>query len=93
MAIIFSQSFRYVSRQILSTTALCVLALSLIFVLGNLFKQIFELLVDRDLPVTSVLQFIVYIFPYSLIFTIPWSFLRASCLFSDECLKTMRSLR
>ena len=75
MAIIFSQSFRYVSRQVLSTTALCVLALSLIFVLGNLFKQIFELLVDRDLPVTSVLQFIVYIFPYSLIFTIPWSFL------------------
>lgn len=80
MALIISQSFKYIARQVLSTTALSVVALSLIFVLGNLFKQIFELLVDRDLPVTSVLQFIVYIFPYSLIFTIPWSFLTAVLL-------------
>ena len=78
MAYLFSRSFRYISQQVLSSTALGVGSLSLIFVLGNLFKQIFELLVD--LPVASVLQFIVYIFPYSLIFTIPWSLLTAVLL-------------
>ena len=80
MAFLFSRSFRYISHQVLSTTVLGVLSLSLIFVLGNLFKQIFELLVDRDLPVSSVLRFIVYIFPYSLIFTLPWSLLTAVLL-------------
>jgi lipopolysaccharide export system permease protein len=80
VAFLFSRSFRYILHQVLSTTALGVLSLSLIFVLGNLFKQIFELLVDRDLPITSVLQFIVYIFPYSLIFTLPWSLLTAVLL-------------
>ena len=80
MAYLFSRSFRYISQQVLSSTVLGVVSLSLIFVLGNLFKQIFELLVDRDLPVESVLQFIVYIFPYSLIFTIPWSLLTAVLL-------------
>ena len=75
MGPLISQSDRYIGRQVLFSTIFGVLVLSLIFVLGNLFKQIFELLVDRNLPVNSVLQFIVYILPYSLIFTIPWSLL------------------
>jgi len=72
---LISHSDRYIGRQVLFATIFGVIVLSLIFVLGNLFKQIFELLVDRNLPINSVLQFILYILPYSLIFTIPWSLL------------------
>ena len=75
MGPLISQSDRYIGRQVLFATIFGVIVLSLIFVLGNLFKQIFELLVDRNLPVNAVLQFILYILPYSLIFTIPWSVL------------------
>ena len=80
MGPLISHSDRYIGRQVLFATIFGVAVLSLIFVLGNLFKQIFELLVDRNLPVNSVLQFILYILPYSLIFTIPWSLLTAVLL-------------
>jgi lipopolysaccharide export LptBFGC system permease protein LptF len=71
---------RYIGRQILLAAGMGVLVLSLVFVLGNLFKEIFELLVDKDLPLDSVLKFIAYILPFSLIFTIPWGFLTAVLL-------------
>lgn len=71
---------RYIGRQILLAAAMGVLVLSLVFVLGNLFKEIFELLVDKNLPLASVMKFIAYILPFSLIFTIPWGFLTAVLL-------------
>ena len=55
MALIISQSFKYIARQVLSTTALSVVALSLIFVLGNLFKQIFTNFLPND-PVPPVIN-------------------------------------
>jgi lipopolysaccharide export system permease protein len=57
-----------------------VAVLSFVLVLGNLFKDVFELLVDKHLPLGAVLQFIAYILPFSLIFTIPWGLLTAVLL-------------
>ena len=54
--------------------------LSFVLVLGNLVKDVFELLVDKHLPLGAVLQFIAYILPFSLIFTIPWGLLTAVLL-------------
>ncbi len=71
---------RYIGRQVLFATLMGVAVLSLVLVLGNLFKEVFELLVDKDLPLDSVLKFIAYILPFSLIFTIPWGFLTAVLL-------------
>jgi len=71
---------RYIGRQVLLAAGMGVLVLSLVFVLGNLFKEIFELLVDKNLPLDSVMKFIAYILPFSLIFTIPWGFLTAVLL-------------
>jgi len=61
-------------------TLIGVVVLSFVLVLGNLFKDVFELLVDKHLPIGAVLQFVAYILPFSLIFTIPWGLLTAVLL-------------
>lgn len=71
---------RYIGRQIFVATLIGVAVLSFVLVLGNLFKDVFELLVDKHLPLGAVLQFIAYILPFSLIFTIPWGLLTAVLL-------------
>ena len=71
---------RYLGRQVVTGTLMGVAVLSLVFVFGNLFKEVFELLVDKNLPVESVLKFMAYILPFSLAFTIPWGFLTAVLL-------------
>ena len=71
---------RYVGRQIFLATVIGVAVLSFVLVLGNLFKDVFELLVDKNLPIGEVLKFIGYILPFSMIFTIPWGLLTAVLL-------------
>lgn len=71
---------RYVGRQVLVAALIGVAVLSLVLVFGNLFKEVFKLLVDKNLPLDSVLKFMAYILPFSLIFTIPWGFLTAVLL-------------
>ncbi len=71
---------RYIGRQVWWATVIGVGVLSLVLVFGNLFKEVFELLVDKNLPLGAVLKFMAYILPFSLIFTIPWGFLTAVLL-------------
>lgn len=71
---------RYIGKEVLVTTLFAVAVLSLVLVLGNLFKQLLELLVNQDAPMELILSFIGYILPYSLTFTIPWGFLTAVLL-------------
>src|SRR6478736_5748438 len=71
---------RYVSRQVLVTGLFAVAVLSVVLVLGNVFKQLLELLVNHDAPLDLILSFIAYILPFSLTFTIPWGFLTAVLL-------------
>ncbi len=73
-------SDRYIGRQVLLGTLFAVLVLSLVLVLGNLFKQIRPLLVDKHAPLWLVLRFVLTVLPYSLMFTIPWGFLSAVLL-------------
>ncbi|MFV0415170.1 MAG: LptF/LptG family permease [Chthoniobacterales bacterium] len=71
---------RYVGGSILLSTIFGVLILSLVLVLGNLFKELLDLLINRDVPIMSVLAFMMYVLPFSMTFTIPWGFLTAVLL-------------
>lgn len=71
---------RYLGKEILVTALFAVGVLSLVLVLGNVFKQLMELLVNQDVPLESILSFIGYILPFSLTFSIPWGFLTAVLL-------------
>ena len=71
---------RYVGWQVLLTSTIAVVVLSVVLVLGNIFKQLLELLVKNDTPFEQILTFLAYILPFSLTFTIPWGFLTAVLL-------------
>ncbi|MDQ3623738.1 MAG: LptF/LptG family permease [Verrucomicrobiota bacterium] len=71
---------RYVSRQVLLTSILAVLILSMVLVLGRVFKELLDLLVNKQAPLEFILSFMGYILPFSLTFTIPWGFLTAVLL-------------
>ncbi|WP_018970688.1 LptF/LptG family permease [Rubritalea marina] len=68
---------RYIGKQILSTTLSSVMILSGVFLLGNIFKEARPLFVGQQPSAQFVLEFIFSIFPFSLIFTVPFSFLAA----------------
>lgn len=72
---------RYIWRQVFSSALTGVLVLTGVMVLGNVFKEMERLLGDTtSLPLLAVLQFVTYVIPYSLIFTIPWALLTAILL-------------
>lgn len=71
---------RYIARQILLGTLYAIVVLSLVLVMGNLFKQARPLLVEQHAPLGLVLRFVINVLPFSLMFTIPWGFLSAVLL-------------
>lgn len=73
-------SDRYIGKQVLLGTLYGVLVLSLVLVMGNLFKQIRPLLVEQNAPVGVVARFVFNVLPFSLMFTVPWGFLSAVLL-------------
>jgi lipopolysaccharide export system permease protein len=72
---------RYVASSVLVTAFMGVLILSLVLVLGNIFKELLNVLVNNpDVPILTVLSFMALVLPFSLTFTIPWGFLTAILL-------------
>jgi lipopolysaccharide export LptBFGC system permease protein LptF len=72
---------RYVGLGVLTTTIMGVVVLSLVLVVGNIFKQLLDLIINHDVPIETVLAFMAFVIPFSLTFTIPWGFLTAILLF------------
>jgi len=64
----------------MSVTAVAVAVLSLVLVLGNAFKQLFELLVNDELPLTLILKMVGLLIPQALTFTMPWGILVAALI-------------
>lgn len=92
----FLKSDRYVTRQVFATAIYAVVILSVVLVLGNLFKEINELLVERGAPISFLGSFILKLLPVSLVYTIPWGFLAAVLLVfgrlsSDQEINSLRS--
>ncbi len=72
---------RSVGSGILFTTFFGVVVLSLVLVLGNIFKELLDILINNpDVPVSTLLAFMALVLPFSLTFTIPWGFLTALLL-------------
>src|ERR1700716_2825675 len=71
---------RFLMRELLVNLLFGVLVLSLVLVVGNIFRKLLPLLVNHDVPVEYLLSFIAYVLPFSLIFTIPWGLLTAILL-------------
>lgn len=66
---------RYIGKSALVATVFAVVVLSFVLVLGNLFKELLDLLVNRNVPLQTVLAFMMFVLPFSLAFTIPWGLL------------------
>jgi len=64
----------------MAATAGAVAVLSLIIVLGNAFKQIFELLVNDELPISLIFKMVGLLIPQALTFTMPWGILVAALI-------------
>jgi LPS export ABC transporter permease LptF len=71
---------RYIGRQLLVTAIFAVIVLSVVLVLGNVFKKLLDLLVTQNAPPSLIFSFIAYVLPFSLTFTIPWGFLTSVLL-------------
>lgn len=73
-------SDRYIGKQVLAGTFYAILFLTLLLVLGNLFKEARSLLVEYGAPLAVLGEFALNVLPVSLIYTIPWAFLTAVLL-------------
>src|SRR6187397_2484905 len=71
---------RFVSRELLVNVSFAIAVLSLVLVVGNIFRKLLPLLVNHDVPMEFLITFIAYVLPFSLIFTIPWGLLTAILL-------------
>ena len=71
---------RSVSRELLVNVLFAIFVLSLVLIVGNIFRKLLPLLVNHDVPVEYLISFIAYVLPFSLIFTIPWGLLTAILL-------------
>lgn len=71
---------RYILKQLISVTFLGVLSLTMLLLLGQLFKQLHKLLVESGAPPSIIFDFIVQVIPFSLTFSVPWGFLTAVLL-------------
>ncbi len=71
---------RYLARELLTSALFAVCTLSFVLVLGQIFKRLFEFMVDHNVPATYIITFIAYFLPVSLILSIPWGFLTAVLL-------------
>lgn len=71
---------RYLLAALGVTTAMGVALLSLVLVLGNVFKEMLDLLINHNVPLETVLSFVAFVLPFSMTFTIPWGFLTAVLL-------------
>ncbi len=71
---------RFLTRELLVNILFAIFALSLVLVVGNIFRKLLPLLVNHDVPAQYILTFVAYILPFSLIFTIPWGLLTATLL-------------
>jgi LPS export ABC transporter permease LptF len=71
---------RFVSRELMVNLLFAIFVLSLVLVVGQIFRKLFPHIVNHDVPVEYLVSFIAYAMPFSLIFTIPWGLLTAVLL-------------
>ena len=71
---------RYLARQVLVTALFAIAVLTVVLVLGNVFKKLLDQFINQNAPPGILLSVVGYVLPFSLTFTIPWGFLTAVLL-------------
>ena len=72
---------RYLGKQLVFSTFFAVFVLSMVLVLGNVFQKLISKLDQHpELGLGFVLEFMLTVLPFSLIFTIPWGMLTSILL-------------
>jgi lipopolysaccharide export system permease protein len=71
---------RFIGRELIVNVLFAIAVLSLVLVVGNIFRKLLPLLVNHDVPLQYLITFIAYVLPFSMIFTIPWGLLTAILL-------------
>jgi lipopolysaccharide export LptBFGC system permease protein LptF len=71
---------RYLLGALGVSTLMGVALLSVVLVLGNVFKEMLDLLINHNVPLQTVFAFVAFVLPFSMTFTIPWGFLTAVLL-------------
>lgn len=71
---------RYIGKQIIAATIFGVAVLSVLLLMGNLFKELRPLLVEDRASMSLVIKFVLNVLPFSLLYTLPWGFLVAVLL-------------
>lgn len=73
-------SDRYLGKQLFHDALLAVAVLSMVLILGSLFREIRPQLVEQKVPLGLVLRFILSVMPSTMMYTLPWGFLSAVLL-------------
>ena len=72
---------RYMGSNVLLTTVFGLVFLSFVLVVGNVVKEVLDLVINRNVPLGPLVYYIFLVMPFSLSFTIPWAFLVSVLLF------------
>ena len=62
---------RFVGRELLVNVLFAIAVLSLVLVIGNIFRKLLPLLVNHAVPLQSLLTFLASVLPFPLLSTIP----------------------
>lgn len=71
---------RYIGWQIFFGTIFGVSLLTVMLVMSQIMKEIRPYLVEHGAPISLLGKFIIYVLPFSLMFTLPWGFLTSVLL-------------